>query len=780
MLSILLTRPEPSLSILAKRLAAEGFDVHKAPLAIYNDMRVKFPPLNDFSAILFSSAHAVRVFCAQNSDRTLPVFAVGDATAQAASDEGFKKVWSADGAGEDLLRLVTSRKDDMNLTKILHPTGEDTAQDFISPLAAQGIMVERIVVYRAALVDILPDEAAKLLRSGDCDAVLFFSARAAAQFVTLIQNAVMEHTCVPVSAIAISARVADALKPLPWRNVHIASSPHLEAVIDILRQKVKAFTGIQAMPADPVIEAFGGIRPLASRLGLPASTVQGWKKRGIIPQARVSDVLHAAREDNIDLQTDRAMSDNNNNNNNESEKPVEGAAPVKEETKVTPPPSERRGAPDRRQKFTSPDRRGHVRVDTYAGKDRRTGLDRREYMERQRQRIHQEKMAFVNRSVLTFFCLFIPIVLLGVFVMAPEYFNLKQENKRIHELQAQMEKMHAQLGEIKKQPEPVKNGSIGASINRGIENIDNIKNSVTSAATTAANSAVDMASDAVTSAAQTDVGNSTVQAMLRVLSNITMLQKTPEGRLALKRATERLNNILVKNSGDKQDLVEAVAVARKQDPALNGLMGHVDAKDLGAAAMLVALNEFRGNVSRERPFENDIALLSKLSGNDPAMKKALIELAPYAKSGVLSQEGLRREFKSLAMEIVMAKLQGEDLSVQEKVLKRMDKYVKMRKTGDIKGVTTDAVVARAQLLLDQGDVKGAMRELQTLKGAPADAAAPFLDQAAGNLIAEGASSDITSSLLSQVTGGVEGFSMDGLINSLQEQVGTFNAPTPQQ
>ena len=40
---------------------------------------------------------------------------------------------------------------------------------------------------------------------------------------------------------------------------------------------------------------------MATKLGAPVTTVQGWKKRGLIPQARHADILAAARREGIAL-----------------------------------------------------------------------------------------------------------------------------------------------------------------------------------------------------------------------------------------------------------------------------------------------------------------------------------------------------------------------------------------------------------------------------------------------------------------------------------------------
>lgn len=53
--------------------------------------------------------------------------------------------------------------------------------------------------------------------------------------------------------------------------------------------------------AEELIREFGGIRTMAAKLGIPVTTVQGWKSRGRIPVNRRQVILEAARNHNIDL-----------------------------------------------------------------------------------------------------------------------------------------------------------------------------------------------------------------------------------------------------------------------------------------------------------------------------------------------------------------------------------------------------------------------------------------------------------------------------------------------
>ena len=53
--------------------------------------------------------------------------------------------------------------------------------------------------------------------------------------------------------------------------------------------------------AETVVAVFGGVRPMAARLGIAATTIQGWKSRGNIPETRRQAVIEAAQADGLDL-----------------------------------------------------------------------------------------------------------------------------------------------------------------------------------------------------------------------------------------------------------------------------------------------------------------------------------------------------------------------------------------------------------------------------------------------------------------------------------------------
>ena len=51
-----------------------------------------------------------------------------------------------------------------------------------------------------------------------------------------------------------------------------------------------------------IVDAFGGVRPMATALKTPASTVMSWKVRGSIPDEHKRGVMAAANARGIQLQ----------------------------------------------------------------------------------------------------------------------------------------------------------------------------------------------------------------------------------------------------------------------------------------------------------------------------------------------------------------------------------------------------------------------------------------------------------------------------------------------
>ncbi len=208
------TRAEPGAARTAERLAARGFEPVVVPLLAIRPLSCTPPDLTGVAALAFTSRNGVDAFAALTPDRRLPVFAVGDATAERARQAGFAEVRSASGALDDLARLLAEAAP----RPVLAPGAREPAGDLPALLDGR-VEVRRLPVYEAV--------GTGAAAPADWDAVLVHSPRAGQALARL--GPVAGRT-----AVVISEAAAAALGPQPGAEVRIAARPDEAAMLEAL------------------------------------------------------------------------------------------------------------------------------------------------------------------------------------------------------------------------------------------------------------------------------------------------------------------------------------------------------------------------------------------------------------------------------------------------------------------------------------------------------------------------------------------------------------------
>ena len=233
---LLVTRPEPDATALAASLKALGHEVLREPLMAITACPGVRVELEDVHALLFTSANGLRIFASLCEERQLPVFTVGDATAKAARDAGFKKVHSAAGQVEDLAALVESALDP-SAGKLFHAAGHHLAGDLKALLQASGFRVIRQVLYNTNTINALSTTACEAFRNRRLDGAFFFSPRTAQTFVRLAKEADIVSYVDTCDALCLSQAVAQKVRGLSWCHVYVASSPNQKALLELLSKR---------------------------------------------------------------------------------------------------------------------------------------------------------------------------------------------------------------------------------------------------------------------------------------------------------------------------------------------------------------------------------------------------------------------------------------------------------------------------------------------------------------------------------------------------------------
>ncbi len=222
---LLLTRLQPDAARTAVALRTRGHEPIVAPLFEIEILSHADLSAGSWTAFLVTSANALRGLAGQAHRvevRHVPVFTVGDRTAQAIRDAGFTAVTSASGDVNDLANLVAARLNPP--ARLLYLTGEDRSGDLAGTLRARGFVVDMVVVYRAVVAETLPAQAAAALTHG-VDGVLHYSRRSAEAYVSAARAAGLLASALKPIHFCLSAQVAEPLAQAGAADIRMAPRP---------------------------------------------------------------------------------------------------------------------------------------------------------------------------------------------------------------------------------------------------------------------------------------------------------------------------------------------------------------------------------------------------------------------------------------------------------------------------------------------------------------------------------------------------------------------------
>jgi uroporphyrinogen-III synthase len=205
---VLVLRPEPGARATVERARERGLDVVVVPLFEIEPLAWDASDPRRFDGLLLTSANALWNSGEKlNALRALPVYAIGESTAEAARQAGFS---IAATGNRDIERLLASIEPGLEL---LHLCGEDrripsTVRQQITPLT----------VYRAK-----PIEAPEL-GAAEGAVALIHSPRAGRRFAELMRDRGS------IAIAAISPAAADAVGD-GWQAIEAAAEPNDDALL---------------------------------------------------------------------------------------------------------------------------------------------------------------------------------------------------------------------------------------------------------------------------------------------------------------------------------------------------------------------------------------------------------------------------------------------------------------------------------------------------------------------------------------------------------------------
>jgi uroporphyrinogen-III synthase len=230
----LIIRPLEDSLPLAKDLDSKGIPSYLCPL--YRPCFLPIPPLKNPQALILTSKNALRALENREDVKKIPLYAVGDQTAQLAQDRGFSKVISASGTSQELIQCILQRAHPKNGI-LWHLSGQIVKGNIVETLNRNGFEAQRSIVYRIEDAKNFPEALLSHLQNQRITHILFFSSHTTLLFVNLLKMYGLEKSACHMRAICLSQAAAFKASLLVWKEIWISSKPTVKSMIEYFDEK---------------------------------------------------------------------------------------------------------------------------------------------------------------------------------------------------------------------------------------------------------------------------------------------------------------------------------------------------------------------------------------------------------------------------------------------------------------------------------------------------------------------------------------------------------------
>jgi hypothetical protein len=485
-------------------------------------------------------------------------------------------------------------------------------------------------------------------------------------------------------------------------------------------------------PALAIIEAFGGIRPMAKTLGLAVSTVQGWKERSAIPANRHDQIRAAARKNAIEIdagvlrasageaaaaqpqviegqviegKTTPADADGDKAPEKSAEEPAAKsgeAGPGKPSEKAKDRPGE---APRTSAASAAAGRRAQAPADAPAAK--RGG-------------------AFLPGLAAG---VVLALAVAGATVYTRPYwapFLDAADSGRSDAVAAALADLAARLDDLQ--------GAMPADGSPALSDMNERLATLETALSQGGGQDPDTRAAVESLNAQLARMTDRIAALEQDVTAVRNLAGSPSQEVTSRLSSEaqRLDAMLAQQS----DLAERIAAAEADLDAAQA------ARDAAPGSretlLLLATLQLRDALQGSGPYAQPLAMLKSLAAEDAPLGAIIEPLERRASAGLPGLRELQARFPEVARRIAAIEMGRESEGWSAGVLRRLAEAVNLRPVGLIEGAAPTAVAARAEVKLNDGDLAGAVAEIDSLEGAAAEAAASWHSEAEARLAADSA------------------------------------------
>ena len=220
-MNILITRPLIDSEDLMGKLFSLGHKIIHIPTLKISPSKAESVDLNEYDAIIFTSANAIRNLEVINEEKSKLCFCVGSITEKIARQSGYLNTLSAGGTVNALKNLIINSNQINEKSKIAYFCGDNVAYDLDSELKKEGLKINKIINYKSEKITDLNDQNKKIIASHSPDIIFVYSLRSGESFIEITRNHSLYPLMTGSKVMCISDKIASLFKSDGWKKVEV-------------------------------------------------------------------------------------------------------------------------------------------------------------------------------------------------------------------------------------------------------------------------------------------------------------------------------------------------------------------------------------------------------------------------------------------------------------------------------------------------------------------------------------------------------------------------------
>ncbi len=197
----------------------------------------------------------------------------------------------------------------------------------------------------------------------------------------------------------------------------------------------------------------------------------------------------------------------------------------------------------------------------------------------------------------------------------------------------------------------------------------------------------------------------------------------------------------------RQELGTALAEQDKRAEQLEARLNTLQRRDVAAATKQAALSLAVTNLQRQmasgRPFAEQLRVLEQLAPGTAGIR----DLRPFAETGLPNLSSLRLGYADAARKALAAAKRGDAEGPLAKLAANLSGLFSVRRVGLVEGDNPSAIISRAEVSLEEGDLYACLKELGGLEGEAARAMTDWMAQARSLVTADQLLDDVSNRIL---------------------------------